>query len=120
MFEDPRFATYSERTKNITELYGLIEEIASTKTSDEWLALLDEHNIPAMRYNRMEDVLADPHLNQVGFWEEREGAKMGKYRSIKHPVLYSASPANFYADPPTLGADNDEIRSALGMPANDK
>ncbi|WP_417621041.1 CaiB/BaiF CoA transferase family protein [Parasphingorhabdus sp.] len=120
VFEEPRFATYAERTKNITALYGLIEEIASTKTSDEWLALLDEHNIPAMRYNRMADVLEDPHLKQVGFWEERESEKTGKYRSIKHPILYSASPANVYADPPTLGADNDEIRGALGMPANDE
>lgn len=115
VFDDPRFSTYSERTKNITELYGLIEEIAATKTTDEWLELLDKHNIPAMRYNRIGDVLNDPHLQQVGFWAEREGEKIGKYRTIKHPVLYSESPANIFADPPTLGADNDEIRSAMGL-----
>ena len=72
-----------------------------------------------MRYNKIADVLHDPHLQQVGFWQEREGEKMGKYRTIKPPVHYSASPANIYADPPTLGADNDEIRGAIGMPAND-
>ena len=115
VFDDPRFSTYSERTKNTTELYGLIEEIAATKTTDEWLELLDKHNIPAMRYNRIGDVLNDPHLQQVGFWAEREGEKIGKYRTIKHPVLYSESPANIFADPPTLGADNDEIRSAMGL-----
>lgn len=114
VFKEPRFATYSERTKNVTALYALIEEIASTKTTDEWLALLDENNIPAMRYNTIADVLTDPHLQQVGFWTEREGEKMGKYRSIKHPIHYSASPVNIYADPPTLGADNDEIRNAIG------
>ncbi|WP_417612760.1 CaiB/BaiF CoA transferase family protein [Parasphingorhabdus sp.] len=119
VFDEPRFSDYSQRTKNITALYALIEEIAATKTTDEWLPLLDEHNIPAMRYNKMEDVLTDPHLQQVGFWQEREGEKIGKYRTIKHPVHYSASPANIYADPPTLGADNDEIRGAIGMPAND-
>lgn len=120
VFQEPRFANYKERTKNITALYGLIEEIAATKTSEEWLELLDKHNIPAMRYNKIGDVLNDPHLTQVGFWEEREGEKIGKYRTIKHPVHYSASPANFYADPPTLGADNDEVRRAIGMPANDQ
>lgn len=116
VFDDPRFSTYAERTKNITELYALIEEIAVTKTSDEWLDLLDKHNIPAMRYNRIADVLKDPHLEQVGFWAEREGEKIGKYRTINHPVHYSASPANIFADPPTLGADNDEIRGAIGHP----
>lgn len=120
VFDEPRFSDYSQRTQNITALYALIEEIAATKTTDEWLPLLDEHNIPAMRYNKMEDVLTDPHLQQVGFWQEREGEKIGKYRTIKHPVHYSASPANIYADPPTLGADNDEIRGALNMPANDE
>ena len=120
VFDEPRFATYSERTKNITALYGIIEEIAATKTSEEWLVLLDEHNIPAMRYNKIEDVLTDPHLEQVDFWQEREGEKTGKYRTIKHPVHYSASPANIFADPPTLGADNEEVRGAIGMVANDQ
>ena len=96
------------------------EEIAATKTSEEWLVLLDEHNIPAMRYNKIEDVLTDPHLEQVGFWQEREGEKTGKYRTIKHPVHYSASPANIFADPPTLGADNEEVRGAIGVAANDQ
>ena len=109
VFQEPRFATYAERTKNVTELYALIEEIAATKTTDEWLELLGKHNVPAMRYNRMSDVLTDPHLEQVGFWEERESKTAGKYRSIKHPVHYSKSPANIYADPPRLGADNEEI-----------
>ena len=54
--------------------------------------------------------------SKLVFWTEREGEKIGKYRSIKHPVHYSASPANIYADPPTLGADNDEIRNAVGLP----
>ena len=120
VFDEPRFATYSERTKNITALYALIEEIASTKTSEEWLELLDENNIPAMRYNKIADVLHDPHLQQVDFWQERDGEKTGKYRTIKHPVHYSASPANIFADPPTLGADNEEIRGAIGMAANDQ
>ena len=115
IFEDPRFSTYKERTKNITELYALIEDIASNKTTEEWLELLDKNDIPAMRYNNLEDILTDPHLNQVGFWQERESENTGKYRTIKHPVVYSASPANIYADPPTLGADGDEILAALGM-----
>ena len=113
VFEEPRFKDYSARTKNITELYALIEEIASTKTTDEWLAILDENNIPAMRYNQIADVLDDPHLQQVGFSEEREGEGIGKYRSIAHPVHYSATPANVFGHPPTLGANNDEVKGAV-------
>ena len=119
IFDDPRFSTYTERTKNITELYAEIEKISATKTSEEWLRLLGEHNIPAMKYNRMADVLADEHLKDVGFFEEREGEHMGRYRSMKHPVHYSATPAGAHSDPPISDQDGDEIREALGFPRKD-
>ena len=115
VFEDPRFSTYQERTKHTGELYGLIEEVSATRTTAEWLDLLAEHDIPAMKYNRMADVLTDPHLAEVGFFEERECAAIGKYRSMRHPVHYAGTPASNYADPPMLDADGDEIRAALGL-----
>ncbi|MEM8921351.1 MAG: CoA transferase, partial [Pseudomonadota bacterium] len=51
VFDDERFATYKKRTENIGALYEIIEEVATTRTTDEWLKILDEANIPAMRYN---------------------------------------------------------------------
>ncbi|MGL5838650.1 MAG: CaiB/BaiF CoA transferase family protein [Sphingorhabdus sp.] len=109
VFEDPRFSTYQARTENVAELYAMIEESSATKTTDEWLDLLAENNIPAMRYNRMADVLTDPHLAAIGFFEERE-AKVGyRYRSMKHPVHYAGTPASYFADPPGLDADAQEV-----------
>jgi crotonobetainyl-CoA:carnitine CoA-transferase CaiB-like acyl-CoA transferase len=115
VFDDPRFSTYQERTKHTGELYALIEEVSAMRTTAEWLDLLAENDIPAMKYNRMADVLVDPHLADVGFFEEREGVEIGKYRSMKHPVHYAGTPASTYADPPMLDADGDEIKAALGM-----
>lgn len=115
VFDDPRFSTYTARTENISELYGLIEEIAATKTTDEWLALLDEANIPAMRYNKMADVLDDPHLKAVGFFIERQHAEAGPYRTMKHPVEFSETPADIRCDPPTLGADTETLLESLGL-----
>ncbi|MBL0924831.1 MAG: CoA transferase [Sphingomonadaceae bacterium] len=115
VFEDPRFSTYQERTKHTGELYALIEEVTAERTTDEWLALLAANDIPAMKYNRMADVLVDPHLTDVGFFEEREAADIGRYRSMRHPVHYAGTPASVYADPPGLDADGAEIRAALGM-----
>jgi crotonobetainyl-CoA:carnitine CoA-transferase CaiB-like acyl-CoA transferase len=117
VLDDPRFASYQERTKNVGELYAIIEEVASTKDTDEWIELLAENNIPAMRYSRMADVLADPHLQQTGFFVERDGGAIGKYRSMRHPVRYDGTPVDIYADPPLPNADGDEIRSALGFKA---
>jgi crotonobetainyl-CoA:carnitine CoA-transferase CaiB-like acyl-CoA transferase len=115
VFDDPRFSTYQERTKNTGELYALIEEVAAQKTGEEWLQLLSENNIPAMKYNQMTDVLNDPHLQQVGFFEERENAVAGKFRSMRHPINYAGTPVATYADPGICNADGDEIRAALGL-----
>jgi len=113
VFEDPRFSTYSARTENITELYAIIGEVALLKTSDEWLALLDEANIPAMRYNQMSDVLTDPHLAAVDFFQTREHPDAGAYRSMKHPVEFSATPTDVALDPPRLGADTEIVLASL-------
>ena len=115
VFQDPRFSTYSARTENINELYAMIEEVAATKTTDEWLTLLDAANIPAMRYNTMEAVLTDPHLTQVGFFQERVHPQAGAYRAMKHPVTFSDSPASIRLDPPCLGADTETVLESLGL-----
>ena len=115
VFQDPRFSTYAARTENINELYAMIEEVAATKTTDEWLTLLDAANIPAMRYNTMEAVLTDPHLTQVGFFQERMHPQAGPYRAMKHPVTFSDSPASIRLDPPCLGADTETVLESLGL-----
>ena len=115
VFEDPRFSTYAARTEHTTELYGIIGEVALTKTTAEWLKLLDEANIPAMKYNEMAEVLSDPHLVSVDFFQAREHPQAGPYRSMKHPVTFSATPANVTLDPPTLGADTETVLASLGL-----
>ncbi len=115
IFDDPRFSTYQERIKHTGDLYALIEEATASYTTQEWLELLAANNIAAMRYNRMDQVLTDPHLQDVGFFEERESQELGKYRSMPHPVHYSRTPLTHFADPPGLDGDGDEIRAALGL-----
>ena len=115
VFEDPRFATYEARTENVTELYALIEKVAATKTTQEWLDRLDAANIPAMRYNTVEDVLEDPHLRAVGFFLQREHPAAGTYRSMRHPVHFSETPASVRSDPRRLGEDTETILQSLGL-----
>ena len=115
VFEDDRFATYAARTENIGALYALIEDVSATKTTQDWLDLLDKAQIPAMRFNKMADVLTDPHLEAVGFFETRTHPQAGEYRAMKHPVHFSETPASIRTDPPTLGADTETILASLGL-----
>ncbi len=115
VFKDPRFSSYQARTENITDLYAIIGEVALQKTTDEWLTLLDKANIPAMKFNQMADVLTDEHLSAVDFFQTREHPQAGPYRAMKHPVHFSATPADIALDPPTLGADTEIVLASLGL-----
>ncbi len=115
VMDDPKFATYAARTEHIGELYAIIREVARTKTTDEWVRLLGEANIPAMRYNTLDAVLDDEHLKSVGFFQERAHPDVGTYRAMRHPVRFSRTPASIARDPARLGADGPDILAELGF-----
>jgi len=115
VFEDPRFATHSNRTEHIGELYAIIEEVALTRTTDEWLALLERENIPGMRFNTNEETLEDPHLQAVGFFVEQEDPELGRYRTPMPPVHFSATPASLRTAPPRFGQHSREVLASLGF-----
>lgn len=117
VFQDPRFSTYAARTENTGALYALIEEVTATRTTDEWLKLMDGANIPAMRYNTLDEVLTDPHLVATGFFAEAEHPEAGRYRTMRHPVHFSETPASLRLPPPRMGADNETLLESLGLGA---
>lgn len=115
VFDDPRFADYATRTQHIGELYALIEEVAATRTTQAWLDLLADENIPAMRFNTHEDVLTDEHLEAVGFFVERRTPELGRYRTLRPPVTYARTPASIRTDPPRLGEHTQDVLRELGF-----
>jgi crotonobetainyl-CoA:carnitine CoA-transferase CaiB-like acyl-CoA transferase len=111
--QDPRFADYRTRGQHVRELYGMVDQVTMTKTTDEWLALLKPLQIPVVKMNRMDDLMTDPHLEAVGFFERYEHPEAGPYYGIKPPIGYSATPANVRRHPPRMGEHTDEILAEL-------
>jgi crotonobetainyl-CoA:carnitine CoA-transferase CaiB-like acyl-CoA transferase len=110
---DPRFADFRTRAHHVAELYGLVEEVTRTRTTDEWLALLKPLSIPVVRVNRFDDLPDDPHLKAVGFFQRYEHPDAGPYVGLRPPVVYSATPANVRRHPPRLGQHTDEVLAEL-------
>jgi crotonobetainyl-CoA:carnitine CoA-transferase CaiB-like acyl-CoA transferase len=111
--KDPRFADFRTRARHVRELYGLVEEVTRTRTTDEWLALLKPLQIPVVRMNRLEDLPRDPHLAAVGLFERYQHPEAGAYYSLRPPVKYSATPANIRRHPPRLGEHTAEVLAEL-------
>lgn len=114
LMEDERYSTYAARTNNITDLYKEAEIIALQKTTDEWMHVLAEENVPCMRVHTLDSVLKDPQMRDTGFLEEREHPSEGTYLAINNPIEFSGSPVKITHEPPLLGQHNDEILNELG------
>ncbi len=110
-----RNASRQDRTARIDELYATIGELTQSRTSAEWMELLDKNDIPCMRVNQLDDLPSDPHLSQTGFFERRQHPTEGEYTSLKHPVRFSAADTPFRHHPPRLGGDGRELLAEFGI-----
>jgi crotonobetainyl-CoA:carnitine CoA-transferase CaiB-like acyl-CoA transferase len=110
LIEDPRFATTSARNRHYDALYGELIEIVARRTTDEWLRVLEAADIPVARVNSLEDLLADPHLNAVGFFRTMEHPTEGTVRLLNIPVRMSRTPGALRRPAQPLGADEPTWR----------
>jgi crotonobetainyl-CoA:carnitine CoA-transferase CaiB-like acyl-CoA transferase len=114
---DPRFANITVRTANIDSLYEMIGEELKHRTTEEWLELLQRHDIPCMRPHTLESLMADPHLADVGFFRFEEHPSEGRIRTMREPSTWSATepPSGRFA--PRLGQQTREILAEAGYTA---
>lgn len=111
--DDKRFATQTQRSLHFTELYRLVEDTLAGKTTAEWTRLLGDADIPFAPVNSVEDLIADPHLNAIGFWQTVEHPTEGRLRMPGIPVRMSRTPGSIRRHAPGLGEHTDEVLREL-------
>lgn len=113
-WNSPEFATLELRAKQIGRVYGLLGETFLTRTTQEWLDLLRELNIPASPLRSTDDLFYNEHLNAVGFFEEIE-SDYGRLTYPGVPTWFGASPGKVRGPAPRLGEHNAELKAELGL-----
>ena len=118
LFEsDPRFRDIASRTANIDALYAMIGEELKSRTTDEWLELLQQNDIPCIRPNTLESLLEDSHLSDVGFFQFQDHPSEGRIRTMREPSTWSATPPPAGRFAPRLGQHTREILAEAGYNA---
>ena len=107
----PPFDTPMGRFQNMTPIYAQIAQLTRAKSSADWIALLTEHDLPAMPIADLNDVFENPHLKATDFFHLAEHPTEGMIRQMRPPVRYSVDPDRPIGFAPTLGEHNDEIKN---------
>lgn len=112
---DPRFTTFSARQQNVKLVWGEIGKQLSLRSNAEWIELLGDEDIPFGVVNSLEDLITDPHLTDVGFWQLIEEPEDGLLRLPTSPLGLTDTPPSIRRLPPRLGAHTAEVLSEIGL-----
>ncbi|HMN81087.1 MAG TPA: CoA transferase [Burkholderiaceae bacterium] len=114
---DPRMVDIDTRTRHIGGLYAWVAEVLRTRTTAEWLALLEKADIPAMPLHTLESLPQDPHLNAVGFFPTIDHPTEGRVRQIAPAGTWSDTPPSIRRPAPRLGEHSTEVLAEHGYSA---
>ncbi|HEY5046755.1 MAG TPA: CoA transferase [Rhizomicrobium sp.] len=113
---DSRFLTNPERVTHWQVLQQDIEAALSSRTSKEWLALLESAGVPCAPLNNVADVMADPQVAARNMIVTADDPDFGPLKMQGNPIKLSA-----HEDPatrpsaPDLDADRAAILKFLGL-----
>ena len=111
---DPRFANIADRTRNIAELYRLLETIIAQDSTAHWLELGERLGIACAAVNSLADLETDPHLSAVGMFGMLPASTDWSMRYVRSPIRMTGSSVDPHL-PPRLGEHTREVLAAIGL-----
>jgi len=115
LIHDPRFATMSARSARIGEVYAWLGEQIALRSTQEWLELLKDADIPHAESRSLDSLLDDEHLNAVGFFQMVDHPSEGRLRMTGIASTWSATPLSVRRLAPQLGEHTGEVLEEVGL-----
>jgi crotonobetainyl-CoA:carnitine CoA-transferase CaiB-like acyl-CoA transferase len=116
---DPRFCDHATRARHYPEIYAILAEIFTTRTTAEWLGLLREADIPCVPLNDLDALIDDPHLAAVGLFEEMQHPTEGRIRLAGIASRWNRAGPAIARHPPRLGEHTSEVLREAGFSDGD-
>ena len=119
LLEDVRFNSRATRAENREELVRLIREVTETRTSVEWLVILEDAGVPANRVPKVEETLQDEQItaNKMAVAPASPDLKMPYL--VNHPLKVDVAPQVEAVRAPDPGEHTDAILDELGYTAEE-
>jgi formyl-CoA transferase len=127
---DLRFASNSLRVKHREALVAAMLPVTRSRSTAQWIALLEDKAVPCGAINDLGQALADAQVQSRGLIVKQPSTPVHKAQtatiSIAHgasvvtvasPLRLMETPPVLRRAPPALGQHNDEILAELGLDA---
>ncbi|GAB3444359.1 CoA transferase [Streptomonospora sediminis] len=113
--EDDRFATLAARMEHIDELQAEIEEVTATRTTAEWIKILDRAGVPGGPVLTYAEALDDPHVIARGMIDEVDHPIIGSMRTIAPPAKFASLDFGIKGPAPWLGQHTSDVLADAGL-----
>ncbi|WP_326537879.1 CaiB/BaiF CoA transferase family protein [Pseudorhodoferax sp.] len=113
--DDPRFADVAQRVQHVDALYAILESCAAERSTAEWVAFCDRVGIPCMPVLALEQLKDDAHVQAVGLLDVAEHPSEGRYRAVRSPLRFSATPWALRRHAPRTGEHTAEVLREAGL-----
>ena len=116
--QDERFATNTARVHNRQALLQRMQPVMKTRSTAEWIALLQDKAVPCGPINTIAQAFDDPQVRARGIRVElprqtQDG--ISHVAGVASPLRLSETPAVLRSAPPALGQHTDEVLAEIGM-----
>ena len=117
--DDPDYAVNENRVKNRSKIIPFLQEHFLKRPLSEWVADLQDQNVPCGPINDLQAVFNDPQVLERDMYTTMEHPTAGKIKQTGLSIKFSESPGELKLAPPILGEHNDEILSSIGYSDED-
>src|SRR5215471_16953234 len=115
VLKDTSYSTLNARSLHINDMYAMVEALAPTKTTTEWVALLDKAQIPNAPVSRPADLFEDPHLVWRQLFKRYPHPSEGNIMMVEPPMRMSRTPPAIRRMAPLQGADSRAVLAEAGL-----
>lgn len=120
LLQDARFATVSSRATYVSEWFAVRGASLESRTTNEWLALFREADLPAMPCHTLQTLVNDPHLKAVGLLGHEDHPTEGKTAVIRSTVRVNGQYPSAGSAAVPRGWDTNDLLSELGFSPAEK
>jgi crotonobetainyl-CoA:carnitine CoA-transferase CaiB-like acyl-CoA transferase len=117
LMQQPEYATHEARSQNYDQAYKMVAAELKKRTTGEWIEAFEKADIPVQKMNSLDDIVADPHLEAIGYLKSVEHPSEGRIKTLAVPSEWSDSTPEYRRHAPRLGEHTREVLGEAGLSA---